>query len=64
MIGLSTQQMIAIVHANGKRVPLLGMRNTKTGELRPPTEAEVAKLKAQWERFGDPKAKVEETETP
>lgn len=55
--------MIAIVHTSGIRVPLLGMRNTKTGELRPPTEAEVAKLKAQWGRFGDPKARVEETET-
>lgn len=50
--------MITLLHPDGTRIPLVGMRSTRTGELRPPTDEELARLRAQWARFGDPRVKI------
>lgn len=50
---------ITLIHADGTRVPLDGMRSTRTGELRPATAAELAALVVRWARFGDPRVRVE-----
>lgn len=51
--------MIELVHPDGTRVPLLGMRSTRTGALRPLTDAELAKLRKQWADHGSPLVRVE-----
>lgn len=54
-----SEPRIVLVHHDGTRVPLLGMRSTRTGQLRPPTDEEIAALRVQWARFGDPRVRVE-----